>query len=192
MSRIEKKGQWYAVHTRAHFEQVLASALDGRAIETFYPVFEQRHRWADRQKLISSPVFPGYLFVRIAGTADERVSILQARGAVRILGPGNAIEPIPEIEIEAIRRLLASKASCYPHAFLREGMRVRVRRGALKHLTGILVRFRNQARIVISVQLLQQAIAADLDVDDVEVLNAGGERDGMTAALAARSADARR
>jgi transcription antitermination factor NusG len=182
MSKFKAQRHWYAVHTRSNFEQTVASFLDARAIEVYYPAFEETHRWADRRKVVNCAAFPGYLFVRIDGTAEERLMVLESRGAVRILGIGGAIEPVPDYEIEAIRRMLANNTLCSRHDFLQEGMRVRVRRGALKGLTGILVRLKNRTRIVVAVQLLQQAISADIDAHDVEALHGPEQGDAITVA----------
>lgn len=194
MSEFRSERNWYAVHTRANFEQTVVDYLDAHAVETYYPVLQESRRWADRQKLIYWPVFPGYVFVRIARTAEERLMVLKARGAVRILGIGGEIEPVPDLEIESIRRMLAGNVPCSRHAFLREGMRVRVRRGALEGLTGILVRVKNHARIVVAVELLQQAVAADINANDVEALRTAEDENATPAArpIAPRSTENRR
>jgi transcriptional antiterminator NusG len=171
----ENQRHWYAVHTRVNCEHIAAKSLAARAVETYCPIFEEIHRWADRRKFVNCPVFPGYVFVRIGQSPEERLNVLKSRGAVRILGIGSAIEPVPDREIESIRVMLQSRAYCSRYPFLSEGARVRVRCGPLKDLTGILIRFKNRTRLVISVQLLQQAVAADIDAGDVEVLDAARE-----------------
>lgn len=171
MANSRTQQHWYAVHTRANFEQTVTNDLDARGIEAYCPVFEEISKRVDRRKLINRPVFPGYVFTRIADNPDLRLRVLKSKGAVRILGIGSAIEPVPDQDVESVRRMLASGKPCFQYPFLREGALVRVRRGPLRNLSGILVRIKNRTRLVVSVNLLQQAVAADIDVSDVEVLS---------------------
>lgn len=174
----ETSGQacWYAVHTRSNFEQRVAGELGSKGFESYLPAYEETHQWRDRKKKVAVPLFPGYVFVRLADSPGLRLPILQTAGVVRILGNGGAIEAVPDEEIDAVRGLLRSKVHCHAHPFLREGVRVRVKRGALQGLEGTLVRFKNQVRLVISVSLIAQSVAAEVDIRDVEPVGSSRPR----------------
>ena len=152
-------GHWYAVYTRCNFEKKVASELAGRRIESYVALVEQVHQWKDRKKVVETPVFPGYVFARFADEPRSRLNVLQAQGVVRILGNGGGIEPVPDFEVEAIQRLLKADVAFFAHPFLREGAWVRVKRGALKGVEGLLVRMKSRTRLVLSVALLSQAVA---------------------------------
>jgi len=168
--------RWYAVHSRSNFERRVAAELASKGFESYLPAYEEIHRWKDRQKKVEIPLFPGYVFVRFPDLPHLRLPVLQTTGVVRILGHDGTIETVPEEEIEAVRTLLNSKAPCFAHPFLREGVRVRVKRGALKDLEGTLVRIKNQDRLVISVSLIAQSIAAEVDILDVEPVGSSRPR----------------
>ncbi|HLH37712.1 MAG TPA: UpxY family transcription antiterminator [Bryobacteraceae bacterium] len=159
---------WYALQTRANFEKQVTAQLDLKGLQNYCPCVPEIHQWADRRKRIERPVFPGYVFVRLADTAPARLMIRETHGAVRILGNADRIEPVPDQEIDSIMRMLKSPLLCFPHPYLEEGSRVRIRRGALKGVEGVLVRFKNRTRLVVSVNLLSRSIAADIDAKDVE------------------------
>ena len=167
---------WYAVYTRSNFEKRIAADLCARRIEAFLPLVEELHQWKDRRKRVQVPVFPGYVFTRFADSARARLEILRATGAVRILGPEGRIEPIPDLEIEGIRRLLRANVPYFTHPFLREGAWVRVRQGALKDVEGLLVRVKNKTRLVLSISMLSQSVATEVDIRDVEVIRAAQPR----------------
>jgi transcription antitermination factor NusG len=167
---------WYAVYTRSNFEKRLVSDLTALHVENYLPVVEQVHQWKDRKKLIEAPVFPGYVFARFADSPHNRIKVLRATGTVRILGQGDRIEPVPDFEIESIRRLLKANVPCFAHPFLKEGAWVRVRRGPLKEVEGLLVRVKSKTRLVLSVALLSQSVATEIDISDVEVLKPAGSR----------------
>ena len=170
MSSDIQNPMWYAIQTRSNFERRVCSELADRGVESYCAAFREGRQWADRKKIIERPLFPGYVFARFEDCSEARLRVQKTAGAVRILGNQNRIEPVPEIEIESIRKMLESKRGCMPHPFLKEGSRVRVRRGALKNAEGILLRHKNEARLVMSINLLCKSIATEVDLADVETI----------------------
>ncbi len=168
----ERPPCWYAVYTRSNFERKVVTELAARQMETYLPSVPEVHQWKDRKKVVEVPVFPGYVFARFVDSAAARQAILHTPGTVRILGHSGMIESVPDEEIEPIRKLLQSNNRCFAHPFLREGAWVRVKRGPLKNLEGLLVRVKNQSRLVLSIALLSQAVATEIDWQDVEVVQA--------------------
>jgi len=166
----EQPPRWYAVHTRSHFEKRVARELHGKQLECFLPAVEERHQWKDRKKLVELPLFPGYVFVRIPDSQENRLKILQTNGTVRILGHGTELEPIPDHEISAIRTLIASKVPFLTQPFLREGAWVRVVRGPLRDVEGLLLQVKKQTRLVVSINLLSRSVSTEIDLRDAEVV----------------------
>jgi transcription antitermination factor NusG len=163
--------RWYAVQTRSNVEKSLCAGLETGGIENYCPAFREVHQWADRKKAIDRPLFPGYVFVRFEdGNEKARLQVLKTPGAVRILGGASKIDPIPDSEVESVRRMLDSGRPWTAHPFLKEGSRVRVRRGSMKNAEGILVRIKNETRLVVSINLFSQSIATEIDLRDVEAI----------------------
>lgn len=159
---------WYAIHTRSNFEKRVSTDLAMKQLHTYLPTFHEVHRWKDRSKRVDVPLFPGYVFARLQNTDEDRMTVLRTPGAVRILGQAGKMEPIPDSELESIRILLRSSLAFSAHPFLRQGAKVRVSRGALRGVEGVMVRFRDQTRLVLSVDLLAQSVALEVDAKDVE------------------------
>jgi transcriptional antiterminator NusG len=164
--------RWYAVYTRSKFEKRVATELTERGIIAYLPVISEVHQWQDRRKQVAVPVFPGYLFARFCDTAEERLRVLRIGGTVRILGNGSLIDPVSDGEIESIRRLIDSKCGFALHPYLHEGVRVRVKRGPLRGVEGLFVRIKNRDRLVVSIQLLSQSVATEVDSRNLEALPA--------------------
>jgi len=161
---------WYAVHVRSNFEKRVATELGAKGVECYVPAVKETHAWTDRKKVIEVPLFPGYVFTRFYDTPALRHTVVRSCGAVRILGPGESIEPVPNSEIEAIQRILQANVPLLAHPLLREGALVRIRRGPLKDLEGLLVRIKSQTRLVLSVELLSRSVSTEVDASDVEPL----------------------
>jgi transcription antitermination factor NusG len=167
---LTPSSHWYAVHTRSNFEVRVADQLSAKNIENYLPAYEEMHQWQDRKRKVLVPIFPGYVFVRFGTRTPTRLRLLQTSGVVRIVGQGGKDEPVFDHEVEAIRSVLKSNIRCFAHPLLREGAWVRVKRGPLKGVQGYFVRLKNQSRLVISVNVLSQSVATELDCRDVELI----------------------
>lgn len=176
----EQALRWYAVHTRSNFEKRVASELCAKRLECFLPAVEELHQWKDRRKLVELPLFPGYVFVHMANSDETRLKVLKTNGTVRVLGYGTEIEAVPDQDIGAIRRLLASKAPLLAQPFLREGARVRIVRGPLRDVEGLLLKVKNQARLVVSINLLSRSVSTEIDIRDAEAIQGATQRTGRS------------
>ena len=157
---------WWAIYTRHQHEKSLADMLSLKGFEVFLPLYESTRRWKDRKKILSLPLFPCYLFLR--GSIDRKLQILNTPGVHMILHRGQHVAVIRDEEIEAIRKAIAARCLVEPYPYLRCGMKVRVVRGSLSGVTGILVRKKNLCRLVLSVEMLAQSAAGEIDASDVQ------------------------
>jgi transcription antitermination factor NusG len=157
--------RWYALRTKSRHEKLVRDQLDKQGIEPLLPTVKRLSQWKDRKKEIEVPLFAGYCFVRFS--QQEKAPVQKIIGVVEIVGSGSRSEPIPEQEIDALRRLMTSVLPYDPHPYLHEGMKVEVTRGPLRGVHGILLRKEKRHRLVIGVQLIQQAAVVEIDVNDV-------------------------
>ncbi|MFQ5801292.1 MAG: UpxY family transcription antiterminator [Candidatus Methylomirabilales bacterium] len=161
--------RWYALYTRPRHEKAVAEQLARRQLEAFLPFREVLSRWKDRRKLVQRPLFPGYVFVRTALTRKRE--LVSAEGVVCLVSFHGAPAPIPDEQVEAVRHLCETKLPCDPYPYLTEGRWVRVIRGPLAGLTGILIRKKSKHRLVISLDILQQSVAVEIDADSAVPLD---------------------
>jgi len=157
--------QWYAVSTRSRHEKSVCRLLEAKSIEVFVPVYDSVHRWNDRNAVVSQPIFPGYVFVRIC--LADRMQVLSAPGVVNLVGPHGRPACIPEEELAALRLCLDRQVRMEPHPYLAVGRRVRIRHGLLAETEGVLVRKKGQFRLVLSVNLIARSVAVEVDASDV-------------------------
>lgn len=157
--------KWHALWTRSHCEQLVHDQLAAKKFDLFLPKINVWSRRAGLRCLTQVPLFPGYLFVRRAIDKRSYSEICKTRGLVRILGERwDRLAPIPENEIESIQKVLDSEYQAVPHSFVREGQRVRISRGTLKDVEGILLRIRpDKGLFVVSIDLLQRSVAVEID-----------------------------
>ena len=152
---------WHALYMRHQHEKATARLLTQKGFEILLPLYTTSHRWKDRVKKLSLPLIPGYLFFR--GGLDRRLDLISTPGVHFLLRSGDQIAVIPELEIQAVRQIVESRVQAEPHPFLRCGDRVRVKDGPLAGIEGILVRKKDQFRLVLSVEALNRSIAVEID-----------------------------
>jgi transcription antitermination factor NusG len=145
--------RWYAIWTRSH-------------LEVFLPTIGRWSHWKDRKKKIDWPLFPGYCFTRVQ--RDDRLAILKCEGVVSIIGNNGEPTPIPDIEIESVRQLVDSELSYDPCPLIKVGQMVKVTHGPLRGVVGRLMRKGAHARLVLSVDLIGQAVSVEVDAADVK------------------------
>ena len=158
---------WFAIWTRSRHEQIVREQLERKGYEAFLPTITRWSRWKDRKKKIDWPLFPGYCFVRFDGA--DRLGILKCAGVVNIVSFDGDIAPIPEQEIDGIRRLVQSDLQYDPCPLIHEGTLVEVVHGPLTGVVGRLLRKGAHARLMLSVDLIGQAVSVEVDAADVRV-----------------------
>ena len=163
---MENESHWWALYTRHQHEKVVAQVLTSKGFEVFLPLYESIRRWKDRSKTLSQPLFPCYVFVR--GGLSRRSLVITTPGVHAILSSGERVAMIPNEEINAIRTAVDGSLRLEPHPFLKCGERVRVTRGSLQGVEGVLVRKKSVYRLVLSVDMLAQSVAVEINASDVE------------------------
>ena len=169
---VENSSSWWAVYTRHQHEKAVAQVLSTKGFEVFLPLYDCVRRWKDRNKTLSLPLFPCYVFVR--GGMNRRLQVVTTPGIHTILYSGERLAFIPNDEIDSIRRAVNSPTRVEPHPFLRCGEMVRVTRGSLEGVVGVLVRKKSLFRLVLSVEMLAQSVSVEIDAADVEPVKGKG------------------
>jgi transcription antitermination factor NusG len=167
VSGVAEQPCWYALQTRSHHEKKVATELEGKGVSVYLPLIQQVRRWSDRRKIIHVPLFPCYAFVHTACLSRARSAAFQVWGVLGFVGPNKQGLPVPDVEIENVRRLLTGKTALTPHAFLEVGQRVRIRGGSLDGVEGILLAS-GGARLVISVSAIHQSLSISIEGYDVQ------------------------
>ncbi len=156
---------WVALQVKPRSEKLVSNSLVAKGIDSFLPLYNSRRRWSDRVKEIQLPLFDGYVFCKMS--LQHRMPALTIPNVIQFVGIGRTPEPIAEGEILALQSLVKAGLPTMPWPFLEVGQRVRVERGALRDVEGILLQAKGSHRLVLSVALLQRSVAVEVDRDCV-------------------------
>jgi len=152
---------WYALRIRSRFEKFAAKHLRDQGYQEYLPLSRSTRRWSDRIKTVRTPLLPGYLFCKF--DIQNRLPILVVPGVLSIVGIGKTPATIPESEISSLQRIISSGMQCGLWPFVQVGQSVSVERGPLAGLKGIVIEVKSNLRLVLSLPLLQRAVAVEID-----------------------------
>lgn len=165
---------WFAVYTTPRHEKHVSEMLTERRIETFLPLYRTNRQWQkSRPVVLDLPLFPTYVFVRIE--REARGAVLSTPGVLSIVGSSREPWPLSASEIETIRLGLQTH-KIEPHPYLNVGERVRIKAGVMVGVEGILVRKKNDFRVVLTLVSIMRSVAVEVDADDVEPVGTFVER----------------
>lgn len=154
--------RWYAIRVQAKFESLASDVLVGKGYESFLPIYKSVRQWSDRKKTLELPLFPGYLFCRF-NPADRMLPIITTPGVMGVVSAGRTPLPVEDEEIAGLQLMLRSGIAPEPWPYLNSGSKVLIEHGPLAGLEAIVIQSPNRWRVVVSVELLQRSVAAEID-----------------------------
>ena len=157
---------WYALHVASCTEALVAHKLQDAGVESYVPTVRRKSSRLYRPD-IDQVLMPGYVFGRFELAC--RKPVVRISQVIRILGHGGTPEPIADAEIEAVRQVTLAGRGLAAHDYT-VGQSVRIGSGPLAGVSGIIVWVKNQARVVVSIEMLRQAVSAEVDVESLETI----------------------
>jgi transcriptional antiterminator RfaH len=160
--------KWYALYTRSKFERKVFDTLKGLRHEAFLPLIKEKRKWSDRLKTVETPLFPGYVFVRV--TAATLPQMLWIPGVARFVGFCGKPSEIQKSDIQLMDLVIkhglpaANQEGCCP------GDRVRILRGPLKDWEGRVARLNGTHKVLFEFESIGQVIGVEIGVGEVEVV----------------------
>lgn len=157
---------WFAAYTTPRHEKRIAQHLQLRNIEHFLPLYSVSRKWKDGSRVsVDFPLFPNYVFVNMV--RSQKVRVLEIPGVLALAGARQQPAAVPDLYINSLKEAIRLKKA-EPHPYLVVGETVRVTNGAMAGIEGILIRKKNEFRVVITLDMIFQSIAMEVDASDVE------------------------
>jgi transcription antitermination factor NusG len=165
-SSSETAKNWFAVFTVPRHEKRIQQHLHLRQIENFLPLYQKQRQWKDGSKgTLQLPLFSTYIFVRIG--CGERSPVLKVPGVISIIGGGLQPMPIPDSYIHFLREGLRH-GKIEPYPYLAVGTRIRIRSGVMAGMEGVLLRKKNNFRVVLTVEMIMKSVIVEVEMEDIE------------------------
>ena len=152
--------KWIAVYTKSRHEKVVIQELENKNIEAYCPIFKERRQWSDRKRWVEFPLFRSYVFAKIE--LKNSIYILQTTGVHHIIKFQGNISIIPDEIIQNIKSIIDGCFTVEQVEYFVKGDEVIVVDGPLKGMEGIVVKIKNENKLVLKVAAIQQAIAVQI------------------------------
>ena len=152
---------WFALQGRTNHKKVLHQLLEGKRFQPFLPSYRDRRTWSDRIKYVDRPLFPGYVFCRL--NPEEKLPVVKTFNVINIVESGKTPVSISAAEIISLKTVIKSRSHDEPWPFLQIGQKVRIEKGPLAGVEGVLQTLKANCRIIVSISLLQRSTAAEMD-----------------------------
>ena len=137
LDSIENPKNWYVIYTKPSSEDIAKDHLERENIHVFLPKIRECHYSSKGKEAKIKPLFPNYLFARMAYPEDY-YKVIWARGVRRIVGNGTEPIPLDDSVVGFFKRQTEEKGFIQPSSRLEIGDPVRVKNGALAGLIGII------------------------------------------------------
>ena len=156
---------WYVVWTEARAEKAVAPRLDRLGYESWLPTYQAKRQWSDRTKLVTLPLFPGYLFCRTG--PGKWHDLLRVPGVLTLVKAGSAAAVLSDAYVEGIQRAIGAPESApepfeEPEDTFEPGERVMVLEGPLSGMTGTVKQMQSRRVLVIWVELIGRGVACTI------------------------------
>ena len=158
--------QWYALYLRSRFEKRVNEELQQKEVDVFLPLIEEIHIWSDRKKKVQEPLFRGYIFVKT--NMHDKETILQTDGVVKFVGIREQPSPIPDNQIDWLRRIIGKPTFVKRENYFDVGERVRVTSGPFLGVEGFITRHQTETRVVISLSAIAQSVSIQVPAEILE------------------------
>lgn len=158
---------WHVAYTCSRHEKYLAEQCQQHGITAFLPLYAVQRQWKQRHAEVLLPLFPSYVFVRMA--LAERFRVLALPGMVSLVSFKGLPAVVPDTQIEALRKAV-TLGRAQPCAYLQAGQHVRVTAGPLHGLEGMVEEIKNSVRVIVSFEWMRRSVSISFDATEVEVL----------------------
>jgi transcription antitermination factor NusG len=166
--------QWYALYTRSRHEKRVRDLLEEQGVEVYLPEITTFRRYSDRMKKVQVPLFTSYLFVRTnPAHFDHYTAILNTPGAVRFVTFEGQPIPVPEQQVDALKRLTAEgyEMQALDKPIL-PGTPVEIMQGPLKGIRGEVIQAgKTNSILLIRIDALDKNLQVKIPAGLVESTN---------------------
>jgi transcriptional antiterminator RfaH len=157
---------WCACHTKPRCEKKFAGLMNAEHFVHYLPLVPSVRRYLNQTKRFTKPLFPSYVFVRMA--LEKRARVYQQDLLVRVLPVDD--EPGFLRQMEDVRGIVASGLELSLRPLLQRGTRAKVVGGPLHGLIGVVDDPANPQGIVLAVDVLQQGLLVKLPLENLQAL----------------------
>lgn len=166
--------QWYIIKTKPHRDESVGTLLTNGGFEIFNPKIREISYRSRIRYFITKQLFPCYLFLNAEFDNPQNIHLVKyTRGVSKILCTENKPLPVEPLIIQTIQEQCNNQGIVDRSIPLKKGDLIRVKKGMLKDLIGILEKpLPAEQRIIVLLNLANYKMQATLHWSEVERIKA--------------------
>lgn len=166
---------WYVIYTKHNSEKALRECISNYSqrnalnYETYLPFRIEVKQWRDRTKVRKLPLFRNYLFVKHDDNAFYKIKTM--KGFCDYVRFGLTPTRIPAQQMDIIKKVAEYQRGkhCLTSK-LRKGKKVKIFRGALAGVDGVLREDQSNNTVAIEIESLKLCLSVQVPITDVVVI----------------------
>ena len=159
---------WYVLRVRSQAERLVHVGLHHKQFEVLNPAYRSLSIRKDRRKVLTRPIFNGYMFIRALLNPECHLEIIKTPGVVEILKSTSGPTPVPDDQITNVRLLEKHVGDCFFSTDFEVGDAVFVREGPLTGLRGVINRL-DRKKLQIHIDAIPGSVMIDVEPHQVQL-----------------------
>jgi len=160
--------KWYAVYTKSRHEKKVAQRLTEQGVEYYLPLVKTLKQWSDRKKLVEDTLFKSYIFVK--ANNKNYTNILQTAGVVKFITFEGKAQPIPDYQLDAVRRFLSEEVDYSVSTELfTKGQIVEINTGSMQGIQGEIVSISGKKKLLLRIDNIGYSLIVELPATCVKL-----------------------
>lgn len=128
--------KWHVIHTKVREESRALKNLQAQGFEVFLPTCQAQKKQQGKIHLVTEPLFPRYLFIRLSDVTSNCYPIRSTRGVSQLLKFGTSSDPIeiPEAIVDCLKQRCTKEEPL--HELFKPGEIIEITQGPFKGVIG--------------------------------------------------------
>jgi len=159
---------WYVLRVRSQAERIVQVGLHNKKFEVLNPTYQSLSIRKDRRKVLSRPIFSGYMFLRTLLNPEKHLEVLKTPGVVEILRNNSGPTPVPDEQVDNVRLLEKHVGDFFYCSEFEVGDAVFVQEGPLAGLRGVVDRL-DRKKLYIHVDAISGSVMIEVEPYQVQL-----------------------
>jgi transcription antitermination factor NusG len=157
---------WCVAHTKPRREKKVVEFCQRYGLETTLPCYDSAHKYRGKTVVFRKPLFPGYVFLKLQPLKKDMVR--QNDHVANLLDVFD--QETFYRQLNDILRALEADVGVHLAPSIGEGMRVRIKSGALQGIEGWVEHRYGMNTVLLRLDFINQAAAVKLEADMLELV----------------------
>ncbi|HHW62151.1 MAG TPA: transcription termination/antitermination protein NusG [Syntrophomonadaceae bacterium] len=177
---MEKKGEWYVVHTYSGYEnkikvdltkRVESMGMQDKIFQVIVPEEQEVEFKGGKKKVTNKRIFPGYAFVNMILDDESWYVVHHTPGVTGFVGNGTKPIPLQDEEVDKILQQMGLVEQKTKIIDIEIGESIRVKNGPFENFEGVVKELLpDRGKIRVNISMFGRETPVELDYEQIEKL----------------------